>query len=62
MSNRFSDIEVIGDLKGRFCGMTGGVKSEGHCRASDKMEKVKATPLANLASEHSRFPVLPHLH
>lgn len=59
MSIRFSDTEVIDDLKGRFHGTTGGGKIEGDCKASDKMEKVEATPLANLASKHSPFPVLP---
>lgn len=57
-----SDIEVIGGLKSCFHGMTGGGMIEQDCRASDKMEKVKATPLASLTSKHSPFPVLPHLH
>lgn len=62
MSIKFSDIEVIDHLKGCFHGMTGGDRTEGDCRASDKMEKVEATPLANLASKDSPFPVLLHLH
>lgn len=59
MSIRFSDVEVIGDPKGRFRGRTRGGKIEEDRRASDKMEKVEPTPLANLASKHSPFLDLP---
>ena len=62
MSIRFSDVEVMGDPRGRFRGMTGGGKIEGDWGANDKMEKVETTSLANLASKNSPFLVLPPPH
>lgn len=62
MSVGFSDLEVIGDLKSCFSGMMKGGKIEVDRGASEEMEKVAATPLGSLASKHSLFPLLPHLH